>query len=235
MPEESSVEVFPDTSPIWKEKEELSEAEIKALKGIRGMERLILLWAKSIPNVNFEELARKLYLEAFQPFGHSVREYRGTNTRVLGGKLKYPEYPLVPRMMKQFGLEVSKEFKETHLNPTLAEIAALTAKAHGMVYIHPFADGNGRVSRGLASYVLSSFGYAFPSWRFAGRDTYLDAVEKGTSDPKAFERFVTEALIASYRFRETEIQRPPYLVLSERQRSIRATIDLLQNHLGQIS
>lgn len=50
------------------------------------------------------------------------------------------------------------------------------------VSIHPFVDGNGRVSRALMNFVLEKHGYPTLYFGLEERNTYLDAVAEGNEE-----------------------------------------------------
>lgn len=235
MPEpQTELDLHPTESPFWKENQDLTELEFKAMLGTRSMSRVVQFRSRIRVN-NFEELSKDLFEEIFRPFGHGVREYRESNTRVLGGKLKYPDHYLVPKYMRDFNVNMLAQMREVEENPTAEKVIALAGKAHALVYIHPFADGNGRVSRALANYVLLHFGYIMPSWRFAGREAYLNAVADGWDNPKRFEKFITQALVRSYEEREARLGQSRFQPLvSQREQisSIKQSLSVLLNTSG---
>jgi len=224
-------------SPFWKEREKLTSTEKKALKGIRNLERLVQRRARD-PKIEFNlvELTTDLYEEAFKPFGFSSRGYRQNNTVVTQGDLEYSDHNLVPRLMHSLGEETELAYRRVSKDPKdVAEIIFLVRKVHDIVYLHPFPDGNGRVARGLVHFVLRRFGYYLPNWRFAGRDGYVDAVANGYDNRQVFDRFLTQALISSYRDKETKLAKAPYDILTTRAARIRETRESLENFLGNIS
>lgn len=192
-----------EPSPVWKERENLTEEEVKGLQGLVNLETLVVQRAKATDyNFDLAMMATDLYEAAFLPFGQSSRSYRNTNIMVQGGNLEYPDFNEVPRLMRELGREVQAQRAQIESPSDLGAILKLCGKIHEMVYIHPFPDGNGRVTRGLIHFVLKRFGYRLPEWRFKGRDAYLDVVEEARENPAVFEEFLTNAIIASYRREE---------------------------------
>jgi cell filamentation protein len=68
----------------------------------------------------------------------------------------------------------------------LSEVARRMAEVHAeLLLIHPFREGNGRLSRWMAALMAMQAGYAPPLFRFQGRGAksnqsrYLDAVKRG--------------------------------------------------------
>jgi len=228
---QTELDLHPKESPFWKENQDLTELEYKAMLGTRSMIRMVQFRSRIRVN-DFENFSKDLFEEMFKPFGHGVREYRESNTRVLGGRFKYPDHYMVPKFMRVFNQNMLEGMREVEENPTPEKVIALAGKAHALVYIHPFADGNGRVSRALANYVLLHFGYTIPSWRFAGRDAYLDAVAGGYDDPTQLEKFIIRALLKSYGEREARLSQSRYQLLvaqREQSRSIKESLSVLLN------
>ena len=63
-------------------------------------------------------------------------------------------------------------------------------------YIHPYADGNGRMARFLMNVMLAAGGYSWTVIRVEDRGAYLDALETASvrQDIRLFARFIGERL-----------------------------------------
>lgn len=97
---------------------------------------------------------------------------RTHQVKVVGSKTKFP-YPLeIEILLKEF-IEWYHKHKN-NLNPL--ELAALVHLR--FVSIHPFTDGNGRISRLLMNFVLSRNGYLMLNIKYSNRDSYYNALEK---------------------------------------------------------
>ncbi|KAK3323134.1 fido domain-containing protein [Cercophora scortea] len=114
-------------------------------------------------------------------------DYRQTPISVKSNPLRiFPYHDEVPALMNRFF--EWKNSKEGALHPL---ILACQATAY-FVYVHPFPDGNGRVSRLVFQDALMRRGYLPVALRGVGRDEYLRMiVEAQDGDPS---RFVKEVL-----------------------------------------
>jgi Fic family protein len=63
-------------------------------------------------------------------------------------------------------------------------------------YIHPYADGNGRMARFLMNVMLASGGYSWTVIRVEDRNAYLDALDRASidTDIRPFARFIAQRL-----------------------------------------
>ncbi|MBI2656725.1 Fic family protein [Candidatus Woesearchaeota archaeon] len=112
---------------------------------------------------------------------------------VTGSRAVFPHPEDVPKLLKDFFKWYRKEEKK--INP--AELAAL---AHlKFVSIHPFSDGNGRISRLLANYVLKKHGYPMINIKFGDRMSYYRSLEASqlNDKPKYFIRYFLKRYLKS--------------------------------------
>jgi len=82
------------------------------------------------------------------------------------------------------------------------DIALELAEAHiGFANIHPFMDGNGRVTRLLVGVAADSFGYPNPVIAFQDRDRYMASLVPGNrGDPGALRDFLSVCIKQSLKF-----------------------------------
>jgi len=205
----SSSEQF-EKSPFWKySKEGINDFERKALKGILDIERLAKRLGKdSQVEFDLEKFALDFYELAFRPFGHGIRQYRQTNVVVMGSPLEYPDYFDVPKIMKKQGEETKREVAKAEDCASVKAVIQASRKIHEMVYIHPFPDGNGRITRAIVNFLFWRTGLVPPDWRYQGRDGYIEAVEQTATrnDPRIFESFLAGALLSNLSRFEQRIQ-----------------------------
>jgi len=115
-----------------------------------------------------------IYSTALGMFDSTRGDYRLVN--VHAGARTFPNYSKVPDLMKAFVLEMNRQVSEAKTFQQKVEAAFY---AHfQFVSIHPFADGNGRISRLIMNYILYLFDlpifYVFKSSRIS----YIQALEK---------------------------------------------------------
>ncbi len=84
--------------------------------------------------------------------------------------------------------------------PTLHPVALAAEFHYRFVCIHPFDDGNGRMSRLLMNLILLRHGYPMTVIKAADRNRYLAALaEADAGEPEPFLRFIIENVEASLR------------------------------------
>ena len=118
---------------------------------------IILHWHKNLFQSTKPDIAGK------------IRKHQVT---IFGSKFVPPSpievYPLLMDFFKWY----NKNKKELHP----VELAALVHLK--FVTIHPFADGNGRVSRLIMNFVLIKFDYPMSDIKYEGRTSYYNALER---------------------------------------------------------
>lgn len=123
--------------------------------------------------------------------------------------------PEMARLIQELG---SQEFEDAH--PVVQ-----AAYAHYcLACVHPFADGNGRVSRALTSfYLYRGLGIPLVVYQDQRRE-YIRSLEIADSgDPRLFIRFIAERATDTINTILTEISRPQAPAMADLQRALRAT------------
>ncbi len=95
---------------------------------------------------------------------------RNSRVVVVGSKSTFPHPSFVPALLKQF----YKWYGVAKINPV--ELAGLVH--FRFVSIHPFGDGNGRISRLLMNNVLNHHDYPMLNIKYSDRYRYYNALEK---------------------------------------------------------
>jgi Fic family protein len=118
---------------------------------------LVLHWHKRMFGQTKPQLAGKM---------------RTFNVGITNSESRFPNWTAVKMQLADF-------FRWYHASKTRLNPVELAALAHlKFAMIHPFGDGNGRVSRLLMNYVLHHFGYPMFDIRYEGRVFYYRALEK---------------------------------------------------------
>ncbi|MFW5847168.1 MAG: Fic family protein [Nanoarchaeota archaeon] len=166
--EETSLILNEEIVPKGKNLREIHEVQnhqkaLNFLKSYKGnlSEDLILRLHKIILNNISERFAGK---------------YRKTNVRIFGSSCKLPNYEKVPQLIRNLVYWYNKNKKDYHP----FEMAILVSMK--LVTIHPFIDGNGRVSRLIMNFLLSKFNYPWINIYNKQREDYLKAVRKANDE-----------------------------------------------------
>ena len=95
--------------------------------------------------------------------------------------------------------EMERLVKWCHASSDLHPIERAALFHYGFVKIHPFDDGNGRLSRLLMNLILMQAGYPPCVVRMSRRKTYLEslALADSAEDYSDFTLFITEELVAT--------------------------------------
>lgn len=149
---------------------------IRDVKEAEAHQKLLIEILSNIRNIDLSleivlEWHRKLFKETKPDIAGRIREVRVA----IGASKHVPPAPQVLRLLlKEFFNWYAHNKKNKKLNPV--ELAAL---AHfKFVSIHPFADGNGRISRLMMNYVLCKFGYPMLDIKAIDVRSYYNALER---------------------------------------------------------
>jgi len=97
---------------------------------------------------------------------------------------------------------VTEFFKWYHKNKGKIHPVELAAIAHlKFVTVHPFADGNGRISRLIMNFILHKKGYPMLDIKYEGRNSYYNALEKShlKKEDRTFLQWLVKRYIKEYR------------------------------------
>ena len=129
--------------------------------------------------------------------GNTPGEYRKRQVRV--DTYEPPEHTEIPELMTRF-IEWLNRGAGAQMDPVARAVVAHFL----LVSIHPFGDGNGRLSRGVESFLLYKAGvnvrgfYSLSNYYYRERDAYIGALTnvRFQSDPDVtpFVRFALEGL-----------------------------------------
>ncbi len=103
-------------------------------------------------------------------------KYRKTNVRIAKSNVKLPLAEVVPQLIKNLIHWYKKNKSKYHP----FELATLISMK--FVTIHPFVDGNGRVSRLLMNFLLKKKKYPWINIYKRDREDYLKAVRKANDE-----------------------------------------------------
>ncbi len=102
--------------------------------------------------------------------------YRETKVRIFGSDVSFPDAEKVPRLMKNLVFWYDLNKKKMHP----FELAIVFSVR--FVSIHPFVDGNGRMSRLLMNYLLQRNKYPWINIYNKQRASYLKVVRKANDE-----------------------------------------------------
>jgi len=152
--------ITPAAKPVADVKE--AEAHAKLFKEILEHKKdltlsVLLLWH------------RKLFWETKQDIAGKVRKH---GVIISGSKFAPPSPVEIEPIFKDFFKWYNKNREKLHA----VELAALVHLK--FVTIHPFADGNGRISRLLMNFVLNKHKYPLLNLPYENRSSYYTALER---------------------------------------------------------
>jgi Fic family protein len=166
--EETSIAVNEGLAPEGKTLREVYEAKnhVKALEFIKNYKGEVNeLFILKIHSIILKEIS-----------GRFAGRYRENPVRVAGSDFKFPAYDKIPQLMKNLIYWYNKNKKDMHA----FELAIIFSMK--FVSIHPFIDGNGRVSRLLMNFILQKKKYPWINIYNKQRGKYLNAVRKANEE-----------------------------------------------------
>ena len=124
---------------------------------------------------------------------HNAGKYRTVRVGVRGSTRIFPNPAKVPELIEAAFSEFANHANHT---PTRHPIELATRLHHQLVYVHPFADGNGRTARLMQNLVLLRHGYLIANIKGADSDRhrYYEALQKADDgNPADFQQLIYAA------------------------------------------
>ncbi|MBU2616658.1 MAG: Fic family protein [Nanoarchaeota archaeon] len=120
---------------------------------------------------------------------------RNHNVAIAQSKFKPPMHLELNLLLKEFFYWYNKEKEKLHP----VELAALVHLK--FVTIHPFTDGNGRISRLMMNFILKKFDFPMLDIPYAKRNSYYNALERSqvNKDENIFIQWFFRRYLAEYK------------------------------------
>ena len=122
-----------------------------------------------LSNVKIRSWHKKLFQQTKPLIAGAIRNY---DVGIGGSKFIPPKHQAVSLLTKQFFSWYNKN--KNKINPV--ELAALVHLK--FVTVHPFGDGNGRITRLMVNFVLNKSGYPMLDIDYSDRRSYYNALER---------------------------------------------------------
>lgn len=166
--EDTELVIDEHLAPKGKTTREIHEAEnhIQAIK-----------FMKSYKGELTEEFILKLHGIILKEISERFAgRYRESEVRIFGSNVKFPQSVVVPQLVKGLVYWYNKYKKEYHP----FEMAIIFSIK--LVSVHPFIDGNGRVSRLIMNFLLKKHKYPWINVYMKQRAEYLHAVRSANDE-----------------------------------------------------
>ena len=175
--------ISPNSKPLRDVKE--AEAHEKVFFEMLGYEKnlnlqIILKWHKGLMQSTKEDIAGKI---------------RNHDVGIAQSKFEPPMHIELDILLKEFSDWYNKEKKNIHP----VELAALVHLK--FVTIHPFSDGNGRISRLMMNFILKNNDFPLLDIQYTKRTSYYNALERSQmkNDENIFIQWFFRRYLAEYK------------------------------------
>ena|SRR3972149_3602298 len=176
-----------ETANLLKEGITPREKPIEDVKEAEAHKKVFYIMLEHESDLNLETVLNwhRLLFENTKPnVAGRIRNYR---VAISGSKVELPFPAELNFLLRNF----FKWYNESKNNLHPVELAALVHLK--FVNIHPFGDGNGRISRLMMNFVLHKHGYPMLNIAYKNRNSYYNALERSQLK-KADQIFVMHAI-----------------------------------------
>jgi len=171
--------------------------ENKSIKDVKETEAHKKVFYKMLENKNRLNLATVLYWHK-ELFKEADPEIAGVIRKhpvgIARSRVELPLPAELETLLREFFAWYNKYYGK--INPVL--MAALVHLK--FVSIHPFSDGNGRISRLMMNHTLNSLGYPMLNIEYTNRDAYYTALERSQTRDKeeTFMNYIVKRYLKAY-------------------------------------
>jgi len=125
---------------------------------------------------------------------YNAGRYREVNVYITGSNIKLPEPENAPLLMKNLIRWYQNSKKDYHP----FELAVIVSMK--FVMIHPFVDGNGRVSRLIMNFLMKKYGFPEINVLFKNREEYMECTRKANDEKyESIIKFIIKTLKNNYK------------------------------------
>ncbi len=172
-------------------KDNISPAKsLRDIKETEAHQKLFLKLIKEKQNITYQNMLNwhyELFKETSKDISGKIRNYQ---VKISGSKF-------IPPTPAELSLELDSFFRWYNKNNKTMHPIILSALVHlRLVTIHPFGDGNGRITRLLMNVVLNNSNYPLFIIDYKNRKGYYSALEK--SQVKEDDSYFLNWFIKSY-------------------------------------
>lgn len=148
---------------------------IEALGNIE-MNKYCIETKEELDIFKIKDLNKILY--KYAPYPEYAGMYRNSDNMILGGKIQPVPYIEIIDKMDELN-KIIKSVIENIDKYSISEYISIVSRIHyDMTILHPFNDGNGRITRGLTNWLLRLKGLCPIYIGSDNRDEYLEALQK---------------------------------------------------------
>ena len=186
---------FKDTSKLLHDNIAPSDRPVKDIKEAENHRNLfytMLKYKKDISLGTVLEWHHNLFKETKPGIAGKIRNYQ---VGISGTDVELPSPVELNAMLKEFFSWYNSNRKKLHP----VELAALVH--YRFVSIHPFGDGNGRISRILMNFILHKHGFPMLDISYKNRDRYYTALERSqkSKNENIFVQHIMKRYIKDYK------------------------------------
>jgi Fic family protein len=192
---EGSTLTLKETADLLAEGRTPSNKPIRDVKEAEAHQKLFFEILENDADLSLETILRwhrKVFKETKPNLAGKIRDYQ---VAIRGSSFIPPRPEAIMLLLKDFVIWYNKNKRK--LNPV--ELSVLVHLK--FVTIHPFGDGNGRVSRLLMNHVLNKLGYPMLDIDYRDRRSYYNALERSQKQQSdmAFLQWFMRRYIKTYK------------------------------------